>query len=491
MINRYTLQFKDQKLEEKYQEIQLREKRKPLVKKIIYLTFLVVLVKGTFSIITQSLDEIYGTIGYFVSDLCLIAILIIKPQYCRYALMFVNYLMMIPYLRTDDGKNQFHYQLGSALIVAFQFVIITSGEFIDALIQVLSIFSIYLAYFIIYQPNFSYAFVLSTFLICFLLLFSFYQNVAAERSKFQLTIINEQWDKILLSMVTEPCVIFNFDQLRHTFILKGSFSFIVKCNTNDELKNFLRKSKLTFHKKINLENYLYKQIDKFDKQDNNIINQSLIIELNQKAQEITYSIFSGTNPIILIKMDQCKCSKIIGEQQNLIIEQQFQFKYQVLLKSIYQQFKMILVQKTSNLKGLFKLIIYHYLQEKLEQKQIKQVNLSKVFSNLKLLYTQKSIILSKNLLDFTFLGYKEALFLILIEIFECNISNQVYIQINTDSQDDKQFEMLIFGIYNEKAYQILRQRLEKLQDYFNNLYLTQQYISLVITHSTFIGNKRF
>lgn len=59
-------------------------------------------------------------------------------------------------------------------------------------------------------------------------------------------------------MVTEPCVIFKFDQLRHTFILQGSFSFITKCDTNDELKNFLRKSKLTFHKKINLENFLYK-----------------------------------------------------------------------------------------------------------------------------------------------------------------------------------------------------------------------------------------
>ncbi|CAD8200455.1 unnamed protein product [Paramecium pentaurelia] len=474
MLNKYTLQFKDNILEQKYQEFQLQQKRKPLLQKVIFTTFLIIIAKSISSILNFSLKEVYFTIGYFVGNVILIIILKCQPQLIRWALMIINYILLFIYSDPDQGQTQYHYQLSSALIVSVQFIVMRTGDFIDALVQVVSFYSFYLICFLLYQPNFSVSVALATCLLTFLLIITFYENVSAERSKFQLTIIDDKWDEILQNMIVEPCIIFNFNQFQSSFVFKKSIDFIYTIETTDELKQFLRNSKVNLDQKINLEDFLFKKVQQIKKDNIQLWNQKLTIYYQKKVHDVFYSILQETSPIVLIKVQQFK---FINQEKDSDLENKYQYKYKILIKSILLQLKLIGQFQFPNLNTIFKILIYHYLLEKINSKSIKLIKIDKMFNQLKLIYPQKQISVENLQLGTPLFGQRDSLCLILMEVFETMLSKQIHVRIINYECSTKFF---IYGILNQRAKDKLLSRLNFYQRNLQIIEITDLCVKLVV-----------
>ncbi|CAD8116680.1 unnamed protein product [Paramecium sonneborni] len=474
MINKYTLLFKDLTLELKYQEFQQQKKRKPLMQKLIFIIFLVIIAKLIALIMNFDLKELYVTIGYLIAILSLAFILKFKPQLSRWTLIIINYLTLLTYSQTDEGQNQYQYQLQSALIVSFQFIVINTGEFLDALMQVISFFSFYLSYFILYQPNFPYSIALTTFLFEFLLIVTFYNNISAERSKFKLTIIDDKWDQILENMMVEPCIIFNFNLLKTSFVLKKSIDFIYGIDTTEQLIQFLRNSNVNQDSKINLEDFIFKKVKQLCKDNIQLWNQKLTIKYNKKLHDIYYSILSETSPIIVIKIKQFKFSHI---EKDSDLEKNYQYKYKILLKSIFLQLRFIGQYSIPCLNSILKIILYHYLLEKRDNKSIAPIKIDKVVKQMKLIYPQMQISIENCQSSFRVLGQKDSLYLVLMEVFETMLSKQIHIKI-INQEFSKKF--IIYGILNERAKEKLNSRLLYYKKNVEIIEITDQCVSLIL-----------
>ncbi|CAD8085976.1 unnamed protein product [Paramecium primaurelia] len=472
MINKYTLQFIDKAIEQKYQEYQLQMKRKPILQKVIMMTFLIIIAKLIALMINFSLKDVYSTIGYLVVNMVFILILKFQPHLIRWILIIINYGVLIFYYEPDEGKTQYKHQLSSALIVSYQFIVMNTGEFIDTLVQVISFYAFYLAYFIEYQPDYSVSLTLATFLLSFLLIITFYENASAERSKFKLTIIENKWDEILQNMIVEPCVIFNYNYLKSSFILKKSIEFIYTIESTEELKQFLRNSIVNQSQKTNLENFIYKKVQQLNKDNIQIWNQKLTIVYLKKVHNIYYSILSDISPIILIKVKPFKFSKNESE-----LEDKYQYKYKILIKSILNQFKLISQKQFPNLNTIFKICIYHYLHEKIEKQIISFIKISKILNQLQLIYPYKQITIENYQKRSTIYGHKNLLYLVLIEVFEIMLSKQMHIRIINSESSTKLF---IYGILIERAKEKLTSRLLYYQSNLEALEITNQYVSLVL-----------
>ncbi|CAK92625.1 unnamed protein product (macronuclear) [Paramecium tetraurelia] len=476
MLNKYTLTFKDKILEQKYQDFQTQQKRKPLLQKIIFTTFIVIITKLISSIINFSYKEIYFTIGYLAGNIGLIVIFKFQPQWIRWVLMMINYILLFVYSEPDDGKAQFQYQLASALIISFQFIVMRTGEFIDTLIQVVSFYSFYFIYLLLYQPNFSISVALATFLVVFLLIITFYENVSAERSKFQLTIVDDKWEEVLQNILVEPCVMFSFNYLNSSFIFKRSIEFMFTIETTDQLKQFLRKSKVNQDKKINLEDFIYKKVKELESDHMQLWNQKVTIYYEKKVQDVYFSILQGTSPIILIKVKQFKFQ---SNEKVSDIENQYQYKYKMLIKSILLQLRLVGQFQFPALTAIFKIIMYHYLLEKLEYKQITKIKIDKIINQLRLVYPQKQISVEILQLGSPIFGQRDSLCLILMEVFETILSNQIHLKVINQHGST---QLQIYGVLNERAKEKLKSRLLNYQSILENVDITDLCVNLGITN---------
>ncbi|CAD8188989.1 unnamed protein product [Paramecium octaurelia] len=477
MLNKYTLAFKDGILEQKYQDFQLQQKRKPLLQKIIFTTFLVVITKLISSIINFSLKEIYFTIGYLGANIGLILIFKFQPQWIRWVLMMINYILLYVYSESDEGRTQYQYQLASALIISFQFIVMRTGEFIDTLVQVVSFYSFYFICLLLYQPSFSLSVALSTFLVAFLLIITFYENVSAERSKFQLTIVDDKWEEVLQNLIVEPCVLFSFNYLNSSFIFKRSIDFMLKIETTDQLKWFLRNSKVNQDKKkINLEDFIYKKVKELEIDHKQLWNQKVTIYYEKKVQDVYYSILQGTSPIVLIKVKQLKFQ--INEKDS-DIENQYQYKYKMLIKSILHQLRLVGQFQFPALTAIFKIIMYHHLLEKLEYKQFTQIKIDKIVNQLRLVYPQKQISVESLQVGSPVFGQRDSLCLILMEVFETMLSNQIHIKVTSQYSST---QLQIYGILNERAKEKLKSRLLNYQKTLEIVDITDLCVILTITY---------
>ncbi|CAD8208270.1 unnamed protein product [Paramecium octaurelia] len=474
MINKYTLQFIDNTVEQKYQEYQLNQKRKPMMQKVIKITSLIVIVKSIALLINFNLREVYSTLGYLMVTVGFILILKFQPRLIRWVLIIINYGVLIFYYEPDEGKTQYKHQLSSALIVSYQFIVMNTGEFIDTLVQVISFYSFYLVYFMEYQPDYSISLTMATFLLSFLLIITFYENASAERSKFKLTIIENKWDEILQNMIVEPCIIFNYNNFKNSFILKKSIDFIYPMDSTEELKLFLRNSKVNQSHKINLEDFIFQKVQQLNKDNIQTWNQKLIILYHKEAHNIYYSILSDTSPVILIKVKPLKCQKNENESE---LENKYQYKYKILIKSILHQFRLNFQQPFPNLHTIFKITVYHYLHEKIDKQFIASIKIDKILKQLKLIYPQKQITLENFYKRSKISGHKDEFYLILMEVFEIMISKQIHIRIIKNESSTKFF---IYGIFIEGAKEKLTSRLHYYQRSLQALEITNQYVSLTL-----------
>ncbi|CAK79128.1 unnamed protein product (macronuclear) [Paramecium tetraurelia] len=212
MLNKFTLQFKDQLLEEKYQDYQLISNRLPLFKHLTLGLTLAGIVR-----LCQIL--IYGgsviwliPVLFVVGVISLGSFIIMKKKYLRIALIFINHLLIVSSLEVDNQCSPHYYYLRGASMMCIHLVILLQSEFVDAFFSLIIITTIRLLTIFLQDSIFPYPSIMAAILLIFYLLYVIYKNNLAFRSQFQLSCLDNQWDQAITTLIDDPYLLIDFNQ---------------------------------------------------------------------------------------------------------------------------------------------------------------------------------------------------------------------------------------------------------------------------------------
>ncbi|CAK83355.1 unnamed protein product (macronuclear) [Paramecium tetraurelia] len=502
MMNRYSLFFKDNHLEDSYQKYLLEINRKPLLKRLIISTTIVeisdllqIIASGEYEVLTLN----YAFVHYlFEIILNLILILIFRyyPKYIGKSLLFYNHFFVTAFvvIEYQDAMYSINYQKIIQIgIIGSQFIIILQSDFIEAAYQASIFPSIYLFIWSYKQEQIYYAGIVAVVLSVLVFLQCLYEHQVALRSQFQLGFIDNQWEKIFTQLIGEQYLIFYFDNGTFSFQLSNSKNYIYKIDTTQQLKFYLRAIKLS--KTQNFEQYCFEQIQSHKNFSQDDLKQNLTILFQGKTQIIQYSIFYSVRPLILLQV--ISKDKHINETQIQIdkkinLDSNYQFKYKKFIYLLYQPLKKKNNDISASLNCLSKIrkiCLYANLQEYITPHSILSVQIFKLdylFQKINFIYSDYDIQIDNKINLIT--NNKELLLMLFIEIIEKTISK--HLKISTIFLENQQVLIKFTCYYSKKSLDKLMQRIRLYSNFLNSIEFDVQFIGLYIRNiSLDIGNN--
>ncbi|CAD8047044.1 unnamed protein product [Paramecium primaurelia] len=502
MMNRYSLYFKDNHLEDSYQKYWLEINRRPLLKRLIISTTLVQIADLLQIIVTAKYEVLtwnYVLVHYLfeiILNLLLIVIIIYQPKYIRKGLLLYNHFFATAFVAIEylEAMYSINYskiiQLG---IIGSQFIIILSSDFIEAAYQASIFPSIYLFMWSYGQEQIYYSGIVAVILSGLVLLQCLYDHQVALRSQFQLGFIDNQWENIFTQLIGEQYLIFYFDNATFSFQLSNSKNYIYKIDTTQQLKVYLRSIKL--NKKQNFEQFCFEQIKNHKNFSRDDLKQNLSILFQGKTQIIQYSIFYSVRPIILLQViskDKNSNQTEIQIDKKIKLDSNYQFKYKRFIYLLYQPLKKKCNDISISLNLLSKIrkiCLYANLQEYITPHSILSVQifqLEYLFQKINFIYADYEIQIDNKINLIT--NNKELLLMFFIEIIEKTISK--HLKITTLIQENFLIFIKFTCYYSKKSLDQLMHRVNHYSNFINSIEFEDQFIGLYIRNiSLDIGSK--
>ncbi|CAD8194989.1 unnamed protein product [Paramecium pentaurelia] len=264
------------------------------------------------------------------------------------------------------------------------------------------------------------------------------------RSQYILSRTDKQWENILKQIIQdEQFILINFDEEKLKFS-KILSNFFKEEERNDQIVDFLRNSYIN---QETFEIYLFNQIKLFLTNYHEVFNKIILLKYEKYHFSVTYSIFQGSKPTILIQLVKSQYNK---EIQSIIINTLINLK---LLTNLIR----IINGNQNYSKDKFHIIstklIYQYFQAKLHSKtfSFKHCNIKNIIQQLKYYFYPNSFVrLLENTVHIKTIPC--ILKLLLLIIIESSNSNVIFIKtLNIRGQDNC---LKIHSKFNIERFQV-------------------------------------
>ncbi|CAD8108384.1 unnamed protein product [Paramecium primaurelia] len=299
-MNKYTLIFRDENTEKKYQH------QKKYGLNIIIGGMVISFILRT---IMKVINFEWVNTGI---NLGVVAMLIFLRSYSKYyllkrlSLIITNCGLSIFTFIYEEPSNNMYSHLRGANSALSSLIIVLSGDFPESVVQIIFIQVTKGIYTILYSSQNEYEILTGNILIMIILIYYLYFHHKAIRSQYLLTLVEQKWENVLESIIeNQSYFIINFIQDTYQFQIQSQHN----CEQyfyDKDYKTFLRQSQI---EKSNLEHYFFQQIQ-LHLNNHNPINSSIIFVKNSLSLfKLKYSIYFTTQPTILIIFETVQQSK--------------------------------------------------------------------------------------------------------------------------------------------------------------------------------------
>ncbi|CAD8208912.1 unnamed protein product [Paramecium octaurelia] len=384
-MNKYTLKFRDKKIEEQFQKIHQIPTRQKHIKLISVFFLALQIFKLIASILQHQKEQMYILIFLIATTLVLCFAKITSSFSSNMALCFINlsFTFYTVYYDPKDEITNSYYRGANQMV--FNIINILLTDFLESAFITMIIFATRSIHVILYgdKPDISY-FVLG-FIINLSFLYIIYTYRSAMRSQYILSRTDKQWENILKQIIhDEQFLLINFDveKLKFSKILSNFFRDEQR---NDQIGDFLRNSYIN---QETLENYLFNQIKLFQTNYHDVFNKIISLKYEKYHLSVTYSIFQGSRPTILIQLVKTQYNK---EIQSLIIKTLINLK---LLTNLIRIINGNQTYSKDKFQKIATILIYQYFQAKLHSKRFsfKICNLKNIILDLKYYFYPNSMV---------------------------------------------------------------------------------------------------
>ncbi|CAD8119615.1 unnamed protein product [Paramecium sonneborni] len=339
-MNKYTLIFRDENIERKYQN--QKQYGQNIIIGGLGLSFIL-------RCIMKLVNLDWLNFGINLGVVFLLCFLRINRKsnhfYKRISLIIANCGLSMFVFIYESPSNLLYSHLRGANSALTSLIIVLTGEFPEAVFQIVFIQLTKLILIILKSSEKEYEVLLGNVLIMVLLIYYLYFHHKAIRSQYLLTLVEQKWENVLENIIeNQSYFIMNFIQDTYQFNILSQHN-CEQYFMDQDYKQFLRQS---YIEKQNLEDYLFKQIK------NNFYNNSckssvIFVKNSISLFKLKYSIYFTTQPTILILFENIQKT----QNKNInILYKKINMYNRLLLLSINQ----ISIEKQLCLK------LKHYLQ---------------------------------------------------------------------------------------------------------------------------------
>ncbi|CAD8070443.1 unnamed protein product [Paramecium primaurelia] len=264
------------------------------------------------------------------------------------------------------------------------FLMLISGEFMDAAISVITIGIMKIILVQIASNLLLFSTIISSVLVIIYTIRYLYHFHKAMRNQFLLALNDSHWEKILNSIAfKQPYIVLSFIEDTMQFTLKSEAQCNNFFNRQFDGSNFIRDS---IYKGNKLEKFLFMQIQKYRVDRASIFNKTLVVEYLRKMIRIECSIYYGNKPTILLLMRDFLKQK---QPDTSIYEIRHRNFIRLLLKILSHKDRLSLLKCRLIERKLLILQLYEDLRlSKLRESEINIYNLAQIIHNL---YTNLSV----------------------------------------------------------------------------------------------------
>ncbi|CAK57104.1 unnamed protein product (macronuclear) [Paramecium tetraurelia] len=302
-MNKYTLIFKDKNIEKNYQD------QKTYGQNIIIggltISFLL---RCILKII--NFDWVNTGVNLGVVIVLLVLRCYSKYYFCkRLSLIIANCGLSILTFMYEEPLNNYYSHLRGGNSAFTSLIIVFSGDFPEAVFQIIFIQLAKGTFTILYSTQNEYEVLSGSVLVMIIMIYYLYFHHKAIRSQYLLTLVEQKWENVLESIIeNQSYFILTFISETYQFKLASQRN----CEQyfyNQDYKQFLRESQI---EKSTLEHYFFEQIQ-LHQSNGNPTNSSIIFIKNQLSLfKLKYSIYFANQPTILIIFEPVQQSKNIN-----------------------------------------------------------------------------------------------------------------------------------------------------------------------------------
>ncbi|CAK55800.1 unnamed protein product (macronuclear) [Paramecium tetraurelia] len=357
-MNKYTLKFKDKKIETQYQEF----RRKEILRKVFYTmtpsSLILNVIKVAVDLSKSKYDQLYVNCANIAVIIIGVLLVKINEKYLRFFITLCSVMTALLQLNLDpnDAQKQDYYNFG-CVVTSLQSVLYFLSDFPDACIQVISHCSIRLS---ITSVTTNYVDFQDYLLTIFAMTFQFvvlYKCDFNSRKHFLLRVKENQWDNQLINLINSPFCQFKFinEELKFDLIQSksvGMFFLIIISNFCERMvisRQYLRLTISLCPPKFRI---LLIQV------------QIYLKIINKKLKFINLGVETQKHLIILVNLNQ---------EKN---DHKFKKYLKQAKEEMYKTVK-IFQKNDSEFQHSFRLGVYSMIS--LNSKQIKKINLTKRF----------------------------------------------------------------------------------------------------------------
>ncbi|CAD8185885.1 unnamed protein product [Paramecium pentaurelia] len=452
-MNKYTLNFKDKEIESSYQNITQQGFRMFTLNIVTFGLLAVVIIKIVESILVEQYQYIYKYCLLICYLLIQYGIIKKYTKYIRISIILLNHILALFFSlqisELDDSYNNF---LKGANVMGANFLMFISGEFIDAALSAITIGLMRIIFVQVQTNQVQFSTIISSVLVIFYTIRYLYHYHKAMRNQYLYTLNDSHWQKILSSIAfKQPYVVFSFIEDTLQFTLKSEAQCQRFFNRQFDGSTFIRDS---VYKGTKLENFLFKQIQKYRVDRASVFNKTLVVEYLKKMIRIECSIYYGNKPTILLLMRDFLNEK---KPDTSIYELRHRNFIRLLLKVLnhldrLSSFKCRLLERKLLILQLFEDLRH----SKLRETEINIYNLAHILHNLYSHLSVKAFVIGNSNLNTI-----SNIFMLIMMIVAEN-SKGTYLSINLINEEDSQKQLSMSGNFEIEK---IKRTLQQIQDY--------------------------
>ncbi|CAD8206128.1 unnamed protein product [Paramecium pentaurelia] len=400
-MNKFTLKFDDEILEEQYQQVKLRKIRKPIYLGLLVLCFCMISSNAIINLITQqqTLLKTYINYSYLIFMVFQAIIVYRKPALIKYLLIISNIATGLLQFNFNDQTPAQIYYAQSSSFTQLQAVAYFISDFQDGVIQVLALLFIRLVITSIKIDDVDLQTVLIGLASTLFILITLYVNDQNSRKEFLSSISEDLWDHSLSILIKKPHfrVQYNKEYMKidlisshQLFDFPGYDENICQgCNSRQILHSYK-------YKKSNLSDFVLEQ--------QQTIQNSIKVEYKHHSFYLRIVCVGIKNQNIIVIFEKRKedtYGQIVPKKMRNLIFQQIKSQQK---RSIYQ----ILFNQ-----GLLSILL-------INQMQLKEIDITQMFKKLnkQYKYSMKPIKILPKSIKLTLQTYSSQLKIFLIQIFQ-------------------------------------------------------------------------
>ncbi|CAD8063636.1 unnamed protein product [Paramecium primaurelia] len=348
-MNKYTLTFRCEQLELKYQDFRYLHTL-PICKSLNLVSFLMCLFRSI-TFIFQN-EMVWFFIFLSLTIIVMLAQFLIfnnKRKWVDYYLLIINHFLMLQQQYVEDGfepQEAFVYGQNQMLL---NIMIILVSDFKFSSISILGNIIIKIVISKYYQPSLSYQTILYSIIIGLMFLYAIFKINQQYRLSFLFTTQDSQQEQLIPLLTDSPFVLCTYDkdnvQFQQKFSNLQNHQEFKQFSTNHQALNFILRN-YSIHGQT-LETFL---LTRQKKQDDLIVNKILELKSNNNNHVqkifIRYSECFITELIYILIIDK-KRQEIQSLQQKLANYEQGLTKFQIHFRNFLKK-QILILDKSLN-----------------------------------------------------------------------------------------------------------------------------------------------